>query len=251
MLAGQGLEQLSAIVLASSDWHPGVIGIVAGRLVEEFCRPVMLFGQVRSRDQLFALEGDGDATAQGSGRSIADFPLHEALHACHDLLLSHGGHAAAAGCRIHFPRIDAFRERFADVARRHFPDGLPGPKLIIDAEVPLSALTHRLVQDLDRLEPYGSDNRRPLFLAGGLQVVGEPTKVGGGDRHLSFRVKQQGSVLRAIAFNLAERCEELMSSAGQCCLVFTPRINEWNGFRRIDLEVVDFQPGLRAKLGMV
>jgi single-stranded-DNA-specific exonuclease len=236
-------------VLASQEWHPGVIGIVAGRLAEEYCRPVMLFGQVRSKDQLFALEDASEAIAQGSGRSCADFPLHEALRECDDLLLSHGGHAAAAGCRIQFTQIDAFRERFASVARRYFPSGPPGPRLTIDAEVPLSALTHRLVQDLDRLEPYGADNRRPLFLAGGLQIVGEPAKVGGGDRHMSVKVKQQGSLLRAIAFSLADRYEELMSSAGQCCLVFTPRINEWNGFRRIDLEVVDFQAGLRAKLG--
>ena len=126
---------------------------------------------------------------------------------------------------------------------------MPAPRLVIDTEAPLSALTVGLVQDLERLEPYGADNRRPLFLAAGLQLDGEPKRVGGGERHLSFRVRQQRTALRAIAFGMADRTEELMSAGGACSLVFTPRINEWQGYRRVDLEVVDLQPGSEARLG--
>jgi single-stranded-DNA-specific exonuclease len=121
--------------------------------------------------------------------------------------------------------------------------------LMLDAEVPLSILTTGLLADLDRLEPYGSENRRPLFLAGGLQLQGEPRKVGGGERHLSFRVSQQRTVLKAIAWGMAERIEELMSAGGACCLAFTPKVNEWQGRRSVDLEVVDFQAGTQARLG--
>jgi len=85
-------------------------------------------------------------------------------------------------------------------------------------------------------------------LAGGLQVVGEPRRLGGGERHLSFRVRQEGTTLRAIAFGMGDRVEELMSAQGFCCLAFTPRINEWNGFRNIELEVVDLQAGRQARL---
>jgi single-stranded-DNA-specific exonuclease len=110
-------------------------------------------------------------------------------------------------------------------------------------------LTVGLLNDLDRLEPYGADNRRPLFLAGGLEVKGEPRKVGKGERHLSFRVTQQGTTLKAIAWGMSDRAEELMSAGGACCLAFTPRLNEWQGWRSVDLEVTDFQPGGQARLG--
>jgi single-stranded-DNA-specific exonuclease len=121
--------------------------------------------------------------------------------------------------------------------------------LTLDAEVPLAALTPRLVQDLDRLEPYGADNREPLFLAGDLQVEGEPRKVGQGERHLSFRVRQGRTALKAIAFGMAERVGELMGGGGACCLAFTPKINEWMGRQSVDLVVADFQAGARARLG--
>ena len=126
----------------------------------------------------------------GSGRSIAGFALHEALQACDDLLLSHGGHHAAAGFRILPEHVDAFRERLCVYTAQRFPGGAPAPVLTFDAELPLSVLTFGLLRDLDRLEPYGADNRKPVFLAGGLSVVGEPRKVGNGERHLSSGSRQ-------------------------------------------------------------
>jgi single-stranded-DNA-specific exonuclease len=237
-----GLDGAPALVLANPDWHAGIIGIVAGRLTDLYARPVLLIAMRQER-------GAAAVVGQGSGRSVPGFPLHEALRACGEHLLSHGGHKAAAGFRIQPDQIDTFRERFCAYAANHFGPQLPSPRLVIDAEVPLSALTLGLLQDLDRLEPYGSSNHRPLFLAGGLQVVGTPRKVGGGERHLSFQVRQQGTTLKAIAFSMADRVEELMSAAGQCCLVFTPRLNEWQGWRSVDLEVTDFQAGPQARLG--
>jgi single-stranded-DNA-specific exonuclease len=236
----------AALVLAHAGWHAGIIGIVAGRLADLYARPTLMIA-------LMDRDADGDGrhirVGVGSGRSVSGFALHEALQSCHDLLLGHGGHAAAAGFRVLPENIDAFRARLCDYTAAHFPDGLPKPMLPLDAEVPLSALTLGLLSDLDRLEPYGAENRRPLFLAGGLQIKGEPRKVGGGERHLSFRVSQQGTVLKAIAWSMAERVEELMSAGGACCLAFTPRLNEWQGYRSVDLEVVDFQAGSHAQLG--
>ncbi len=230
-----------ALVLASSDWHGGVIGIVAGRLVEQFARPVLMIS-VRQEPE------GGLPMGHGSGRSVPGFALHEALQACSEFLLSHGGHRAAAGFKIRPDAIDIFREKFCDYAARLFPDGPPSPRLTLDAEVPLSSLTGGLIKDLDRLEPYGADNRRPLFLAGDLEIVGQPRRMGGGERHMSFRVKQGGTTLRAVAFSMGDRYDELMSDGGRCCLVFTPKINEWQGYRSVELEVTDFQPGSRATL---
>jgi single-stranded-DNA-specific exonuclease len=237
------LEATPALVLASRDWHPGVIGIVASRLVDLYARPVLMI----------ALRNGDDPEAppllgQGSGRSIPGFALHEALKACDELLISHGGHQQAAGFKIQAHRLDEFRECFCAYAAAHFPDGPPPPSLVLDAEVPLSVLTPALLRDLDRLEPFGSDNRQPLFLAGDLCVEGEPRKVGKDERHLSFKVRQGNAVLKAIAFGMADRIDELMAQAGACCLAFTPKINEWQGRVSVDLVVEDIQAGGRARL---
>jgi single-stranded-DNA-specific exonuclease len=225
-----------ALILASDAWHPGLLGIVASRLVDQFARPVLMI----------ALR-DGQH-GQGSGRSIPGFRLHEALQECTGDLVSHGGHATAAGFRIVPDLIPMFRDRFAALARRHFGDKSPAHRLVIDAEVPLSSLTTNLLLTVEQMEPFGAANPAPLLLADRLQIVGEPKKVGVGERHLSFRVRQNGKELRCIAFGMADRAEDMMSQGGQCCLAFTPRLNEWQGYRNIEIEVRDFQPGPTAKL---
>jgi single-stranded-DNA-specific exonuclease len=239
LIEREAIDELSAVVLAQPDWHPGVVGIVAGRMVEHVGRPVILF----------AIK-DGAEIATGSGRSIPGFELHQALHACDYLLVGHGGHAMAVGVKIRPGDIDAFRQRFQEYAARHFPTGTPpAPCLRLDAEVPLSALTPGLLRDLDRLEPYGADNPRPRFLAGGLQIVGEPRRIGKEERHLSFRVKQGTTSIRAVAWGMGDRMDELVSQDRKCCVAFTPTVNEWQGNRTIEMVVCDFQPGGVARLG--
>src|SRR5439155_11794245 len=129
-----------ALVLASAQWHPGLIGIVASRLVDHFARPTLLI----------ALR-DGQPHGQGSGRSVPGFLLHEALEECTADLISHGGHATAAGFRIIPEQIAAFRARFNGVAARHFGAEPPPHRLIIDAEAPLSALTSQVMLALEQL----------------------------------------------------------------------------------------------------
>jgi single-stranded-DNA-specific exonuclease len=226
-----------ALVLSSSEWHPGLLGIVASRLVDQFARPVLMIA-VR----------EGQPHSQGSGRSVPGFKLHEALQECTQDLVGHGGHAAAAGFRIVPESIDAFREHFCTAVACQLGTAPRPHRLTIDAEVPLSSLTTGIMQGIDQLEPYGSGNPPPLLLADRLQIVGTPRKVGEGERHLSFRVKQNGKTVRAIAFGMGDRCDELMSQSGQCCLAFTPRWNEWQGYKSVEIEVKDFQAGPEAKL---
>jgi single-stranded-DNA-specific exonuclease len=240
-----GLQDAPALVLGSANWHAGIIGIVAGRLVEQYGRPALLIAWQRARD---AGPDDPPTHGLGSARSIPGFAVHEGLTGCTDLLLGHGGHPMAAGFRLVPTNMDAFRKRFCEIAAASFPTGIPAPMLTLDAEAPLAALTLGLLKDLDRLEPYGADNRKPCFLAGGLKVEGEPKKVGQGERHLSFRVRQGVTVLKAIGWGMGDRIDELMSSGGACCLAFTPKRNEWQGRVTIDLEVVDFQAGAAAVL---
>ncbi len=125
-----GYDSAPAIVLGSVDWHAGVVGIVAGRLADYYARPTLI-----------AALKDGDGASFGSGRSIAGFALHEALMACDDLLLGHGGHAAAAGFRVQSDRMDELRIRFCEHVAMLYPDGLPRPRLRLDAEVPLGSNT--------------------------------------------------------------------------------------------------------------
>jgi single-stranded-DNA-specific exonuclease len=235
-LEDPGLAKLPAIVLCDPEWHPGIIGIVAGRLADQFGKPTLII----------AATGD---PAAGSGRSIAGFALHEALAACSSVLHQHGGHAAAAGFRVSVAQVDRLREMFCEYTSAHFPTGVPRPTISLDAEVPLSALTFGLMNEIGRLEPFGASNPQPRFLVGGLEIVGEPRRIGNGERHLSFRVKQYGDTIRAVAFGMAERLDELMSAGGKCSVVFTPRINEWNGRRSVEIEVADFQAGSQAQLG--
>ena len=232
-----GYDTAPAIVLGSTEWHAGVVGIVAGRLAEFYARPTLIA----------ALKAD-DGASSGSGRSVPGFALHEALMACDDLLLGHGGHAAAAGFKVAATRLDDLRARFCETVTKVFPAGLPRPRLRLDAEVPLGALTYGLMKDIDRLEPYGAENPRPKFLASGLKIDGVPRKIGVGERHLSFRVRQGQSVVRAVAFGFGDRLEELMSGNGDCCLAFTPKVNEWNGRTSVEIEVIDFRPTALAPL---
>jgi len=210
--------------------------------VDHYGRPALVIAMPENRDP--------DAVATGSGRSIPGFALHAALQACDELLEGHGGHAAAAGFKVKPERIPAFRDRFNAYVAKHFPSGTPAPRLVLDAEVPLSAITFGLMRDLDRLEPYGAGNPKPKFLAAGLKAEAARL-IGTGEvqKHMDFRVRQGETTMRCVAWNMADRLEELMSAGGDCCLAFTPKINEWRGNRRIELQVVDLKPGKTPPLG--
>ncbi len=238
MVEDLGYADAPAIVLGQVDWHPGVVGIVAGRLAEHFGRPVLV-----------AALKENDELSGGSGRSVAGFPLHEALTACDSVLEGHGGHAVAAGFKVRPSKLNELRELFCAAARRVFPDGPPAPVLTIDAEVPLASLNFALMKDLDKLEPYGMENPKPRFLASGLTIEGTPRRIGQGERHLSFRVTQGGAKIRAVAWGMGDRLDDLMAAGGECCLVFTPKINEWNGFKSVEIEVTDFQASAVPELG--
>ncbi|HWC90480.1 MAG TPA: single-stranded-DNA-specific exonuclease RecJ, partial [Pirellulales bacterium] len=139
------LERDAALVLAEHGWHPGVIGIVAGRLAEKFCRPVVMIG----------LDSTGVKPGIGSARSVPGFNLHTALAACSQHLLSHGGHAAAAGLKIEEHAVSGFREAFCELVAGEIVPGERQAELWIDAELPLGALTLDTVSQIDRLAPFG------------------------------------------------------------------------------------------------
>ena len=220
----------AAFVLADRGWHPGVIGIVAGRLADRHDRPVVLI----SWDQL------GVRPGIGSARSVAGFNLHAALQTCGEHLRSHGGHAMAAGLRIEERHFDAFRAAFCDLAAVE-SDSRPAADLRIDAEAPLSAFTLQAVHQMERLAPFGENNARPLLCASGATLVGAPRPMGDGGRHLSMKLSQHGVVFRAVAFGGGEWADELAAVARPIDVAFRPVINTFGGRRNVELHLVDWR----------
>ena len=207
-------------VLWGEDWHEGVIGIVASRLVERFHRPVVLIAG--------AAEGAGEgAEWKGSGRSIARFDLHGALAACAGHLERFGGHRAAAGLSIAPANVEAFAAAFADHADASLAEDDLRAVTVVDAVVPASALTLDLAQELDRLAPFGLGNPDVTLLVASCEAV-DPALVGDG-KHLRFRVRQHGrDGGTAIAFGLGGQLDRLRPDR-RYDVAFRLKENRWNG----------------------
>ena len=219
-----------AIVLASPAWHPGVIGIVAARLVERFGRPT-------------ALIGTQGGEARGSARSAGGWHIADALGRCADLLLHYGGHRAAAGFSLHPDRIGAFRARFLSLAAQDLTEDDLVSTLAADAEVSLEVLDLALADLLARLAPFGVGNPEPVLVARRLQVMRSPRRVG--QNHLKMRVRQSprsDRVVEAIGFNLGSFVEVLSQpSAPRVDLAFVPERNVWNDREILQLRVKDLR----------
>jgi single-stranded-DNA-specific exonuclease len=215
-------EDLKSIVLADERWHPGVIGIVASRLVERYQRPTVLI----------ALEnGEG----KGSARSIGGFHLFRALQACRGHLAGFGGHEFAAGLTVEAAKVESFVSSFEEVAKTWLNEEDLIPKLAYDGEVLLEELSLETVRELSSLAPFGPGNPEPAFVAAGLRAQQiRPV----GDDHLRFTIRQGGYSLPCIAFGMASRRPEL---EGEVDLLFSPGVNAWRGRESVQLRVRDIR----------
>jgi len=223
---GYDRDGCRGIVLAERNWHIGVLGIVAARLVDRFRRPAVMI----SLD---------NGVGQGSCRSVQHFPLSEVLERCANHLVSFGGHAMAAGVRIKADQVEAFTRAFqAEAAQRLTPQDL-SPKLYLDDEVGLDELLLGAVEPLTRMAPFGNGNARPLLATRPVDLVDEPRVVGNG-RHLQFAVRDGRTYRKAIAFNRGKQAEELREHS-RMRLAFEPILNGWGGTPRVELKVVDWK----------
>jgi len=185
----------AALVYYAEDWHRGVLGIVASRLVERLHRPVFVLGR-----------NEEDGMAQGSGRSIPAFHLLEALEAMPDLFVRFGGHKHAAGVTLEAARVDEFRQRFnAYAAARLSPEDF-APQVEIDAVVDLREITEAAIQDVFALAPFGHGNPPPLFAARAVEVAAPPVVMK--EKHLRIAVRQNGRNLTLKAWNFSARAAE-------------------------------------------
>ncbi|MEG8947997.1 single-stranded-DNA-specific exonuclease RecJ [Rosettibacter firmus] len=202
------LENDFGIVLHDDNWHPGVIGIVASRLVEKFNRPTIMLTTI-------------DGIAKGSARSIPGFNIYDALQNCEDLLLQFGGHEAAAGLAVEIDKLNLFKQRFNEVLRQCIKKEDIFPEILIDAKIAFSEITPKFIRILEQFAPFGPGNMRPIFLSEKVALTNFPKIVG--NNHLVATFKQNGNdkVFDAIGFNLGFYADHIDKNKDLVDIVYT------------------------------
>ncbi|MFT5141482.1 MAG: single-stranded-DNA-specific exonuclease [Thalassolituus oleivorans] len=223
----------SSIVLYDPDWHLGVVGIVAARLVERFNLPTVLLGQV-------------NGLAKGSARSIAGVNIYDALAACSDLFETFGGHDYAAGLSIKPEKMEEFVRRFDEAIAESSSASAFRRRLDVDAELTLGDIDTRFWAVLEQFGPFGAENRPPVFVSRGLSVAGHPTLVGKSGDHLKLRVSENGSAaLNGIGFGLGPKFDlvaDSVTSGSTIDLAYSITENNWKGVRSLQLQLLDIKP---------
>jgi single-stranded-DNA-specific exonuclease len=219
----------TVIVVAGEGWHRGVIGIVASKLVDAFHRPTIV------------ISTDG-ALAHGSCRSIPAFNMLEALESCGDLMTRFGGHRQAAGLTIETSRVRDLRVRVNEFANRCLgPDDLR-PRLWIDGALTFRGISSQIASELTALAPFGAGNACPVFRASRVEIVDGPRLVK--ERHLKMAFRQDGRIMRGIAWRASEREQFVAEHRGAIDLAFSLEQDTWNGERYLQLSIADFRaPG--------
>ena len=223
------LQNRRSTILFDPDWHKGVIGIVASRLIENFYKPTIVLTL-------------SDGLITGSARSIKGFDIYEAVDACSDLLEHFGGHTYAAGLSMKPERLDEFRRRFEDYAKEHMPDDLMVPEIEVDVELNLKDINTKFYRILKQFAPFGPGNMSPVFQTNDVIDTGEARIVG--NNHLKMKVVQlevNGYPISSIAFQQGEHLENIKT--GQPFnICYHIEENEWNGRKSFQLNIKDIKP---------
>lgn len=220
-------ERDGAVVVWGDDWHPGVVGIVASRIVDRWHRPAVVV----------AFDGD---TGKGSGRSVREFHLHDALRDCEPLLEKFGGHSMAAGLTIRRANIEEFAERLSTLARVRLTASPPQDTLTIDLEVDFESIDFGLFEALEHLMPFGTGNPAPVLVTRGVRLE-NVSVVGEDGAHLRSLLRGDAASLQAIGFRLGARRGEVRRES-RYDVAFHLKSDTWNGRRRLQAQMVDFRP---------
>ncbi len=216
----------TVIVVAGEGWHRGVIGIVASKLVDAFHRPAIVI----------SIE---DGVAHGSCRSIPSFNMLGALESCGEVMTRFGGHKQAAGLTMEASRVAELRARVNDFADNCLtPDDLR-PRLWIDGALTFKGISGQVASEIESLAPFGAGNPRPVFRTSGVEVVDGPRRIK--DRHLKLSFRQDGRILRGIAWRAIERESFVTEHRAALDLAFSLTQDSWNGEKYLQLEVADFK----------
>lgn len=220
------VDNESAIILHQETWHPGVIGIVASRLVERYYRPTIMMTTV-------------GGVAKGSARSVAGFDIYQALKRCEDKLVQFGGHKYAAGLSVELARLDEFKEAFNEIAKELLTGDLLTPEIKVEAEIRLGEVTPKFVRVLNQFAPFGPGNMRPVFVARNVEIYGTPRIVG--KNHLKFKVRSNGQIFDAIGFNLGGFIDKLLHGRRTADLAFSLDESEFAGEAVPQLKIKDIK----------
>ncbi len=215
------------LIASNKDWHPGIVGLISGRLTEEYHRPSIIFHE-REDDTLVA-----------SARSIEGFNIVQAIAGQKDLLIRYGGHSQAAGCSLTHENYRAFSDNMKTVANDALSEEHLSATVDIDCELTPEQLTLTLKRELDALEPHGIGNERPVFLLRGLPIKRINT-VGSGGAHVQFWFDAPGKVLKGIAFQQGHLAKKL-SDGDVVNVACRLQESNWNGETSVEIEVVDIQ----------
>lgn len=213
------------IVLEGKDWHPGVIGIVASKVVDQFCRPAILIGVT-------------DGVGRGSARSIDGLDIYSVLEECRDLFLDFGGHKKAAGFEIEKDKIPEFKKRVIDIVDERLTSEDLKPRLLIDTELNPGQINISLAMELQSLDPFGEGNPEPLLMTRNLKLI-EQRRVGDGS-HIKARFTDGKVTLDSIGFRLGDMSESL-KLGNKYDIVYCLRLNEYNGIGSAQLNLVDIR----------
>lgn len=218
-------ENLPLIFAGDENFHPGIVGLVAGRLAEDYYRPAVVFQR-------------GDEQSRASCRSIPEFNIAHALDECADLLVRHGGHAMAAGFTVDNRNIDKLHEQLAQFAAATFDRQNLRPTLHIDQELDLDDLSADLLESIEILEPTGQKNPAAILMSQGLKILNCRT-VGKDNKHLKLKFSRHGQApIDAIGFGLGDWAKKLPSSINAA---YHLEMNEWNGSRRLQMRLLDIR----------
>ncbi len=224
-IAGNGGRHV--IVVESEDWHEGVLGIVASRLVERYKKPSIVI----------SMKG---GAGKGSGRSVPAFSLFDSVLECEDLLTAFGGHAQACGLSIRKENVPLFREKLNEVAGKHAERGLGAPDLNIESEISPRDLDLKFLRDLERIEPFGPGNPRPLFMTRGMRAKGEVKKRGKDTLHAWMASSDGRTVCEVVGFRQYERWAAT-PPAGPVDVVYRPSLVDSQGIVSVQLELEDWK----------
>ncbi|MHC4221028.1 MAG: single-stranded-DNA-specific exonuclease RecJ [Planctomycetota bacterium] len=229
MINQQGLNHPDnmSIVLSDENWHTGVIGIVASRVIDKYFRPTIMINSTQK-------------IAQGSARSIAGFDILKAISSCSDHLESFGGHKMAAGLKIKSDNIESFAKKLENYAKENLTEGDVIAKMHIDAEVKLSQLTHQAVDELKMLGPFGRGNPKPIFATKGVQLASPPRTCGAKNDHLQLTITDNTSTIRSIGFGMGKLEKKLLENEF-FNIAYQPNINTYNGNSNVQLVLDDIQ----------
>ena len=222
-------EERKTSVVYQENWHKGVIGIVASRLIETYYRPTLVF--TRSGEKLAA-----------SARSVKGFDVYEALEACSDHIEQFGGHKYAAGLTLSETQYEGFKNKFEEVVSSSIDDRLLIPEILIDSTLELEEITPKFYRILRQFAPFGPGNMAPVFMTKNLVDTGYGKCVGASEDHLKCTVTQKKSTVQigAIGFNLGDKCS-LITNKKTFSAAYSLDLNEWNGNVSIQLRLKDIQ----------